>query len=152
MRAHCVNFFVAISLLAGLNACSEQLSVEQRVIATIRDMEARIEAGERRAFLAHIAEGFNGRDGTMNREQVRAMVVFQLNRHKQLQAQLFPIRVTETGESRARAVFRALVTGGPGWIPEQGQLLEFETGWILIDDEWLLESADWSPVALEPTL
>jgi hypothetical protein len=142
--------FPVLVMLAGLNACSQQLSVEQRVIATIRDMEARIEAGERRAFLAHIAEDFNGRDGSMSREQVRAVVVFQLTRHKQLQAQLFPIRVTELGETQATASFRALVTGGPGWIPDNGQLVDFETGWILIDDEWMLNSADWTPVALEP--
>lgn len=152
MRERCTTLFLAFSLLTGLIACSQELTVEQRVIAKIRDMEARIEAGERRAFLAHIAEGFKGRNGTMNREQVRAMVLLQLNRHKQLQAQLFPIRVAETGKSSASASFRALVSGGPGWIPDKGQLLEFDTGWVLVDDEWLLDSANWSTVVLEPDL
>lgn len=138
--------WAAAVLLGLLAACSKPLTVEQRVIAEIRDMEARIEEGERRAFLAHIADDFTGQDGMMTREQVRAMVVFQLNRHKNLQAQLFPIRVSEQGEGEATAKFRALVTGGESWIPENGQLFEFDTGWRLIDGEWMLVSANWTPV------
>ncbi len=141
-----VRAWVAVFMLGLLAACGKPLSVEQRVIAEIRDMEARIEEGERRAFLAHIADDFTGQNGMMTREQVRAMVVFQLNRHKNLQAQLFPIRVLEQGEGEATAKFRALVTGGESWIPENGQLYEFETGWRLIDDEWMLVSANWTPV------
>ncbi len=141
--------FLAALLLAGLAACAKPLTVEQRVIATIRNMEASIEAGERRAFMGHIAGDFKGQRESMNRDQVRAMVVFQLNRHKNLQAQLFPIHVTETGKNTAKAVFRALVTGGPGWIPESGQVYEFDTRWILTDDEWLLQSANWTPATLE---
>jgi len=142
-------FGFLMTAVVALGACGQQLTVEQRVIATIRDMEARIEAGERRAFLAHIADDFSGQHGAMTREQARAMVIFQLNRYKQLQVQLFPIRVAEQGDARATARFRALVTGGPGWIPEQGQLFEFETGWRLDGDEWMLVSASWKPVGSE---
>jgi len=141
-----VRAWAAAVLFGLLAACGKPLSVEQRVIAEIRDMEARIEEGERRAFLAHIADDFTGQDGRMTREQVRAMVVFQLNRHKNLQAQLFPIRVSQQGEGEATAKFRALVTGGESWIPENGQLFEFDTGWRLIDGEWMLVSANWTPV------
>jgi hypothetical protein len=144
------------ALLAGLVvvlvACSQPLTVEQRVIAVIRQMEEKIEAGERRDFMTHIAEDFSGRDGRMNRDQVRALVVFQLRRFERLQAQLFPITVTETGPDRATAEFRALVTGGPGWIPERGQVYDFSTSWRLIDDEWLLDGADWEPVPLDEVL
>jgi hypothetical protein len=34
----------------------------------------------------------------------------------------------EQGEGEATAKFRALVTGGESWIPENGQLFEFDTG------------------------
>lgn len=146
MRERFAFIAALFTVLAILGACGQQLSVEQRVIAAIRDMEARIEAGERRAFLAHIAEDFSGQNGAMTREQARAIVVFQLNRHKSLQVQLFPIRVAEQGENLATAKFRALVTGGPGWIPEQGQLFEFETGWRLDGGDWMLVSASWEPV------
>jgi hypothetical protein len=142
-------FVLLLASLASLAACDKPLTVEQRVIATIRDMEARIEAGERRAFMAHVAEDFTGQREVMTRDQVNAMVLFQLNRHKRLQAQLFPIRVTETGPDSASATFRALITGGPNWIPENGKVVDFDTRWTLVDDEWMLRSANWTPVALD---
>ncbi|MGK2924463.1 MAG: hypothetical protein ACSLE2_02470 [Lysobacterales bacterium] len=133
-------------ILALLAACSDELTVEQQVIVTIREMEARIEAGERRPFLANISADFHGQDGSLNRDQLRALLIMQMNRYPHLQAQLFPIRVVETGEGEATADFRALVTGGPEWIPESGQLFEFETHWLREDDEWRLIAADWVPV------
>lgn len=139
--------FLLACILAA--SCGQSLTLEQQIIATIEQMESKIEAGERRAFMTHIADRFSAQNGQMNREQVRALVVFQLNRHKQLQARLLPIRVTSLGEAEAQAEFRALVTGGPGWIPERGQVYDFDTRWILEDDEWLLLSADWEPVPLD---
>ena len=130
-------------------ACGKPLTVEQQIIATIREMEAKIEAGERRPFMEHVAEYFQGQGGSMTREQVRALVLFQLNRYQRLRAQLFPIHVTETGEDTAAASFRALVTGGPNWIPESGQVFDFDTRWRLVDSDWLLYSASWDPTPLE---
>jgi hypothetical protein len=143
---------VLLALCAGLVGCGEKLTVEQQIIAVIRDMEASIEAGERRPFMAHISEDFSGQDGSMNREQVRALMIMQLNRYQRLQGQLFPIQVIETGEGMASAHFRALVTGGPNWIPESGQVFAFDTHWRRVDGEWLLTAADWDPVPLEEVL
>jgi hypothetical protein len=145
----CLLFFLT---LAGLGACSDPLTTEQQIIVAIREMETKIEAGERRRFMEYIAEDFKAQGGSMNRDQVRAMVVFQLNRHERLQAQLFPIMVSETAENTAVATFRALVTGGPGWIPDSGQVFDFETRWRLEDGDWLLTAANWDPVPLEDAL
>lgn len=145
-------FLATLAWLLALTACSQPLTVEQQVIHTIREMEARIEDGQRRAFLAHIAGDFTAQDGNMTREQVRALVVFQLDRHKRLQAQLFPIEVVETGPLTAEAVFRALITGGPGWFPDSGQVYDFETWWRLEDGDWLLQAANWSAVDLDEVL
>ena len=144
---------IALLLFLGLLvSCSQPPTVEQMVIHTIREMEAKIENGERRAFMAHVAEDFTAQDGRMNRDQVRALVVFQLNRYERLQGQLFPIAVSETGPGTATAEFRALVTGGPRWIPESGQVFDFTTAWRLEDDEWLLVTANWEPVPLDQVL
>ena len=139
----------ALTLAVG---CDKPLTLEQQIIATIRDMEARIENRERRAFMAKIAPDFSGRNGNMNREQLRALVVFRLNRHKELNAQLFPIQVEETTPGQASARVRALVTGGAGWLPESGQVFDFVTEWRRDDDEWLLVGADWTPVDLNRAL
>ena len=142
----------ALGVIALLLGCGESLTVEQQVIHTIREMEAKIEAGERRPFMEHIAEDFAAQDGKMSRDEVRALVIFQLNRHKSLQGQLFPISVVETGIDTAQASFRALVTGGPGWIPDSGQVYDFETGWRLDGGDWLLVTANWKPVPLDEVI
>ncbi|RPH96979.1 MAG: nuclear transport factor 2 family protein [Lysobacterales bacterium] len=134
----------ALALAAG---CGAEPTVEQQVIATIREMEARIEAGERRPFMAYVSEDFRGQGGGLNHDQLRALLIMQLNRYQRLQGQLLPIHVEETGEGTATARFRALVTGGPDWIPESGQVFEFRTGWRRADGEWQVVTADWEPVA-----
>ena len=150
IRRHFLSaLLLPVLLLAG---CGQPQSVEQQVIATIRQMEEKIEAGQRLAFMEHVDDAFSGQQGSMNRDQVRALVIFQLNRYKELQAQLFPISVTETGPDTATAEFRALVTGGPGWIPDSGRVYDFRTGWRLDGGDWLLVSADWKPVPLEEVL
>jgi hypothetical protein len=151
-------------LLAVSSSCSEQLTVEQAVISTIREMEARVEDGERRAFMNLVAEDFDGQDGQFNHQRLNAFMIVQFRQHERAHAQLFPITVTaedtgneeigskEGGNEEARAAvakFRALIIGGPGWIPERGRLLEFNTRWREIEGEWLLVSAQWEDVILE---
>ena len=143
---------LSVLLMTGPLACSKPLTVEQQIIAVIREMEARIENGERRPFMSHVAEDFNGQNGLLNREELQRFVILQLNRHQRLHAQLMPIRVSETGDGAAAASFKALITGGPNWIPDSGQIYEFETRWIELDDEWLLQSASWTPTPLEKAL
>lgn len=148
-------FFLALrsaALALLLTACGEELTVEQQVIATIREMEAHIEAGERRPFMDYISADFSGQNGRLNREQLRALMIMQLNRYQRLQGQLFPIRVEETGDDSATARFRALVTGGPDWIPDSGQVFDFETHWRQTDGEWKVTAATWSPVPLDEAL
>ncbi|MBT8040558.1 MAG: hypothetical protein HKO85_10135 [Xanthomonadales bacterium] len=141
---------LALALLTA--ACSPPLTVSQQIIHAIREMEARIEAGERREFMEFIADDFSAQNERMNRDQVRALVVFQLRRYERLNGQLFPISVTETAPDTAEARFRALITGGPGWIPDSGQVYDFETWWRFEDGDWLLTSANWDEVPLDEVL
>jgi hypothetical protein len=133
-------------------SCSPPPSVEQQVINVIKEMEKRVEAGERRAFIAHVAQEFAGQDGMMTRDELNAMVLLQLNRHRQLQVQLFPIQVTPTMPGEAEAHFRVLVTGGPGWLPDSGQMFAVETRWQGQDGDWLLVTARWQAVRVEDVL
>ena len=142
----------ALALLGALASCTRPVSVEQQVIATILEMEKHIEAGERRAFLDYVSEDFSGQHGAMNRDQLRAYVILQLRRYQKLEGRLLPIEVEDLGEGRATAWFRALVTGGPGWLPESGQMFEFETHWRQDGGDWLLTAANWEPIGLEEVL
>lgn len=140
---------VLLSLLAlHTISCSKPLSVEQLIISKIRTIEAQFEDGERRRFMNNIAEDFRAQSGRMNRQQLQAFVVLQLNRYKDLNARLFPITVQEISETEATAQFKALLTGGSGLIPENGQLYAFTTHWRLEDDEWLLVAANWKTASM----
>ena len=139
---------LAAVLAALLAACGQSPTTEQLIIAEIREMEAELEAGERLNFIAHVAEDFRGQGGAMGREELRAFVILQFNRYKNLQARLLPITVQVIGESEARADFQALLTGGPNWIPDSGQLYQIRTHWGHVDGEWLLTAASWEPVTI----
>jgi hypothetical protein len=131
-----------------LAACSEKLSVAQQIIATLQTMEEAAEQGEHFDFMDHVAESFGGQQGLMDRRAFHRFMIFQINQNRRLQAQFFPIHVQDTGDDRASANFRLLVTGGAGLLPERGQFFEVETHWQLDGGDWLLIGADWEPVRL----
>ncbi|HEY5775284.1 MAG TPA: hypothetical protein VIS57_04295 [Xanthomonadales bacterium] len=144
MRAF-LSLAMAALILAG---CGEKLSVEQQVIATLRNMEVAAEEGQHLEFMTYIADSFGGQQGSLDRREFHRFMIFQINQHRRLQAQFFPIFVSETGEDTASAHFKILVTGGAGLLPDSGQLFEVETGWIRNGGDWLLSRADWEPVRL----
>ena len=139
------SFVIAVLLLA---ACGDDLTVEQQVIATLRNMEHAAEEGQHLEFMAYVAESFGAQQGSMDRREFHRFMIFQINQNRRLQAQFFPIFVTETGEDTASAHFRILVTGGAGLLPESGQLFEVETSWLRDGGDWDLTEADWEPVYL----
>jgi len=129
-------------------ACGEELTVEQQVIATLRNMEYAAEEGRHLDFITHVADSFSGQQGTMDRREFHRFMIFQINQNRRLQAQFFPIFVDETGENLASAHFKILVTGGAGLLPESGQLFEVETQWLREAGAWLLAGADWEAVRI----
>ncbi|MDH4018304.1 MAG: hypothetical protein OEU84_01765 [Xanthomonadales bacterium] len=131
-----------------LTACDDELTVEQQVIATIRNMEYAAEEGQHLEFMTYIAESFGAQQGSMDRREFHRFMIFQINQNRRLQAQIFPIYVTETGEETASAQFRILVTGGAGLLPESGRLFDVETNWLRDGGDWQLNQADWEPLSL----
>ena len=137
--------FLAIGLLA---ACGEKLTVEQQIIATLRNMEYAAEEGQHLDFMGYVADTFQGRQGSMDRREFHRFMIFQINQHRRLQAQFFPIHVTENNKESASANFKLLVTGGAGLVPDSGQLYVVETQWLRDGGDWLLNDADWEAVRL----
>ena len=131
-----------------LSACGEKLTVGQQIIATLRNMEVAAEQGQHLEFMTYVADSFGGQKGSMDRRAFHRFMLFQINQNRRLQAQFFPIYVTETGEDTASAHFRLLVTGGAGLLPDSGQLFEVETQWQRDGSDWLLNEADWQAVQL----
>ena len=131
-----------------LAACSEKLTVEQQVIATIRNMEFAAEEGQHLEFMGYISESFAAQQGSMDRREFHRFMIFQINQNRRLQAQFFPIFVTETGVNTAAAHFRLLVTGGAGLLPDRGQIFEVETHWLSDGGDWQLDQADWEAIRI----
>jgi len=111
-------------------------------------MEEAAEQGEHFEFMNHVADSFGGQQGSMDRREFHRFMIFQINQNRRLHAQFFPIYVRETGEERASAHFKILVTGGGGLLPDSGQLFEVETQWLLEGSDWKLDKADWEAVQL----
>ena len=138
--------FLAVGLLA---ACGEKLTVEQQIIATLRNMEYAAEEGQHLDFMGYVADTFKGQQGSMDRREFHRFMIFQINQNRRLQAQFFPIYVKETDENSASAQFKLLVTGGAGLLPERGQLFEVETHWLREGSEWELITANWEAVQMQ---
>lgn len=144
-----MKIFVAAAITGLLLvACGSELSVEQQVIATLRNMEEAAEEGEHFEFIAYVADSFKGQQGSMDRREFHRFMIFQINQNRRLRAQFFPIYVQDLGNGEASAHFRILVTGGAGMLPENGQLFEVNTEWISSGNDWMLNSADWEAVQL----
>jgi len=140
-------FGVAFAALL-LSACSEKLSVEQQIIATLRNMESAAEDGQHLEFMSYVADSFSAQQGSMERRDFHRFMIFQINQNRRLQAQFFPIFVQESGDNAASAHFKLLVTGGAGLLPDRGQLFEVDTQWSRDGGDWLLKRADWEAVQL----
>src|SRR5210317_599822 len=96
--------FLAAALTGLLMvACGDNLSVEQQIIATLRNMEEAAEQGEHFEFIGYVADSFKGQQGSMDRREFHRFMIFQINQNRRLRAQFFPIFVDDSGENLAAA-------------------------------------------------
>ena len=146
MRGRLTRGVLLATAVLALSAC-DKTSEQDLVIATIRNMEAAAENAEGAGFMRHVADDFAGNQG-MDRRLLKSILLRQLNQYSKITAQLGPIRVTiHDGQPlRATAEFEALLLGGQGWLPEDGQLYDFTTGWRKEGGKWMLISTDWDEV------
>lgn len=125
-------------------ACS-RTPPEQAVRNQLQALQAAIDARDAKAVNGLIAEEFVGNDG-IDRRGVRQLALGLFMRHRDVGARLGPVTVTLRGDSDAVAKFSVFATGGSGGLlPDSGQVFEVETGWRLLDGEWRLLTATWSP-------
>jgi hypothetical protein len=129
---------LAIAVLGGC----DKTSPEERLKATIAQMEASGEAHEVSKVMDHVAEDFVG-PGGMDRKQLHGFLTVASRRNTQLGVTIGPVAVA-LGGHRATAKFTLGATGGSGGLlPDRAQVYEMTTGWKLVDGEWMLISADW---------
>ena len=134
-----------LCLLAAVTcACSRTLP-EQAVREQVEALQSAIDARDASAMHDVLAPDFIG-NGGMDRGGARQLAVAVFMQHRNVGARLGPVSVQLRNENEATATFSVLATGGNGGLlPENGQLFEVETGWRLVDGDWRLLTARWTP-------
>ena len=123
----------------------ERETPEQAVRKQLVAMQGAIDARDAGAVEDLLAEDFVGNEG-MDRRGARQMAAAVFLRHRDIRARLGPVEIELRGTRDAVASFNVLATGGSGgWLPERGQVYRVETGWRLVDGEWKLLTAAWTP-------
>lgn len=135
---------IAFVVCLLLTACSKD-DPEQAVRAQVEAMQAAIDARDASAVQDLLAQDFIGNDG-MDRRAIKQLAAAVFLQHREVAAKLGPVSVELRGESDAVARFSVLATGGSGgFLPESGQVYQVDTGWRLVDGEWMLLNASWTP-------
>lgn len=135
---------LAMAACLWLGACAKD-DPEQAVRQQVEAMQAAIDVRDAGDVEDLLAEDFVGNEG-MDRRAIRQLAAAVFLRHKNVSAKLGPVSVELRGNTDAIARFSVLATGGSGGLlPESGQIYQVETGWRLVDSEWKLLNASWTP-------
>ena len=137
LRAAALLLLATVLLLPGC----KRTPPEQALRETIASMQTAGEARDMDALFDPIAGDFAGSQG-MDRKEFRRYVTLMSMSHKSIGVTLGPVEVKLFGD-RATANFTAAITGGPGFLPDQAQVYDIETGWRLEGEDWKLISAHW---------
>lgn len=117
---------------------------EQRLRASMEELQAAIQARDAKAMQARLADDFVGPEG-LDRDGARRLAAASFLRYRDVWLQIAGVRVEVQGE-RATVVFEAALGGGSGAaLPDAAQLYEVRTGWRERDGEWRMISAQWTP-------
>ena len=129
-----------LGVVLALPGC-KRTPPEQALREAIASMQAAGEARDMDALFDPIAEDFAGSQG-MDRKEFRRYMTLMSMSHKSIGVTLGPVDVKLFGD-RATANFTAAITGGPGFLPDQAQVYDIDTGWRLEGEDWKLISAHW---------
>lgn len=90
-----------------------------------------------------VADDFAGQQGNVSRERLFALVKIYRNRYQNIGINRLPATLSHDGGNFLSADFQVLLTGGQGWLPEQGRMMQVQTTWLEEGGEWKLWRAQW---------
>ena len=133
----------ALLLCAALAACS-RTPPEQALREAMAGMYSAIEARDAGKLAGFLAEDFIG-PGGLDRDGARRLAALHFMRHGEVGVAAGPLDI-ELQEAHARVRFSAVLSGGSGrLLPESARAWQVDTGWRLVDGDWLMTSAEWTP-------
>ncbi len=134
---------MALAIVGCACACA-RTPPEQALRDTIAQLQRDIGARDADAVTSVLAEDFVGNEG-MDRRGARQLAAGTFLRYREVGAKLGPLQVEMQGDRHATVRFTAAISGGAGLVPQEGQVYQVATGWRLVDGDWMLTSADWTP-------
>ncbi|WP_242103787.1 MULTISPECIES: nuclear transport factor 2 family protein [unclassified Lysobacter] len=134
---------MALAIVGCACACA-RTPPEQALRDTIAQLQRDIGARDADAVTSVLAEDFVGNEG-MDRRGARQLAAGTFLRYREVGAKLGPLQVEMRGDRHATVRFTAAISGGAGLVPQEGQVYQVVTGWRLVDGDWMLTSADWTP-------
>lgn len=134
---------MALAIVGCACACA-RTPPEQALRDTIAQLQRDIGARDADAVTSVLAEDFVGNEG-MDRRGARQLAAGTFLRYREVGAKLGPLQVEMRGDLHATVRFTAAISGGAGLVPQEGQVYQVATGWRLVDGDWMLTSADWTP-------
>jgi hypothetical protein len=117
---------------------------EQALRDTIAQLQRDIRTRDADAVTSVLADDFVGNEG-MDRRGARQLAAGTFLRYREVGAKLGPLQVEMRGERHATVRFTAAISGGAGLMPQDAQVYQITTGWRLVDGDWMLTSAEWTP-------
>lgn len=135
---------LACTLMIATTSCS-RVPAEQAVRKQLEVLQSAIDARDAGAVHDVLADDFVGNDG-LDRRGAHRLAVAMFLQHRNVGARMGPVTIKVRSDSEATARFSVLATGGNGGLlPESGQVFQVDTGWRLIDGDWKLLNASWTP-------
>lgn len=135
---------MALLLACVLAAACARGTAEQRLRATLDQLQQAIDSRDAGDVAGFLADDFVGNDG-MDRTAARRLAAAVFLRDRRVSVRMGPLDVDITGDAHATVRFTAVASGGSGGLlPERAQVYRVRSGWRLVDGDWRMTSAEWS--------
>lgn len=135
---------IILSLL--LAACSQEPALEP-LLERVAALQQAIENRQTDTAIDILSDDFVTGKG-QNRKDAQRLLLFHTMRHRSITVLRSQTDAEFDAGYRDRAIvrFNAIVTGGQGWLPEQGRSYRVESRWQFKDGDWYLAELDWEPL------
>ena len=144
LAARC-RWFVLVAMLCAMLAGCSRTPPEEALREAMEGVHAAIEGKDARGLAGFLAEDFIG-PGGLDRDGARRLAALHFIQHGSVGVLPGPLDI-ELQDAHARVRFSAVLSGGSGrLLPDSARAWQVDTGWRLVDGDWLMTSADWTPV------
>jgi len=135
-----------LSLSLLLAACSREPALEP-LLERVEALQHAIENRQTDTAIDMLSDDFVTGKG-QNRKDAQRLLLFHTMRHQSITILRTQTDAEFDAGYRDRAIvrFNAIVTGGKGWLPEQGRSYRVESRWQFSGGDWYLAELDWEPL------